>query len=85
MCARLEKNKLEKSKRKSMCVKANNVLEKTDINYLQDEVRNGFLISTPVKQAWSTAIEVLSAIDLICKKYGSSGVPVGKIRGRNAR
>lgn len=52
-----------------MCVKANNVLEKTDINYLQDEVRNGFLISTPVKQAWSAAIEVLSAIDLICKKY----------------
>ena len=40
------------------------------IDFFRDEVRNGFYIPTAIKQAWAETLDVLSAIDDICKKYG---------------
>lgn len=42
------------------------------LRFLQDEVRNGFFISTQVKQAWAAQLKVLSVVDNICKKYNIS-------------
>ena len=39
------------------------------IEFLKDEVRNGFYISTPVKQAWAETLDVLGEIDRICRKH----------------
>lgn len=38
-------------------------------SFLEPEVRNGFYISSEVKQAWAAELEVLQEIDRICKKY----------------
>ena len=40
------------------------------IDYFRDEVRCGFYIPTVIKQAWATALDVLSVIDDICEKNG---------------
>ncbi len=40
------------------------------IDFFRDEVRNGFYIPTAIKQAWAETLDVLSAIDDICKKFG---------------
>lgn len=37
--------------------------------FLYDEVRCGFYVPTAIKQAWATQLDILSAIDRICKKY----------------
>ncbi|MCR5210162.1 MAG: LicD family protein [Lachnospiraceae bacterium] len=39
------------------------------IDFLKDEVRNGFYITTPIKQAWAETLDVLAEIDRICRKY----------------
>lgn len=41
---------------------------KTD--FFRDEVRNGFLVPTAIKQAWAAELTVLSEIDRICTKHG---------------
>ena len=40
------------------------------IDFLRDEVRNGFYIPTAIKQAWLATLDILSKIDSICKKHG---------------
>ena len=40
------------------------------IDFLRDEVRNGFYIPTAIKQAWLTTLDILSKIDSICEKHG---------------
>ncbi len=40
------------------------------IDFFRDEIRNGFFISTAVKQAWAAQLIVLGEIDRICSKYG---------------
>ncbi len=40
------------------------------IDFLRDEVRNGFYIPTAIKQAWAATLDILSKIDSICKKHG---------------
>ncbi len=40
------------------------------IDFLRDEVRNGFYIPTAIKQAWSATLDVLNKIDSICEKHG---------------
>ncbi len=37
--------------------------------FFKDEVRNGFYISTAIKQAWAQTLDVLAEIDRICNKY----------------
>lgn len=39
------------------------------LTFFRDEVRNGFYISTQIKQAWGAQLMVLSAIDDICRKH----------------
>ncbi|MCR4617769.1 MAG: LicD family protein [Lachnospiraceae bacterium] len=39
------------------------------VDFLRDEVRNGFYITTAIKQAWAETLDVLGEIDRICKKY----------------
>lgn len=38
--------------------------------YLKDEVRNGFYIPTAIKQAWAAELDVLEAVDELCRKHG---------------
>lgn len=42
---------------------------KIDADFFRDEVRNGFYIPAPIKQAWAANLEVLAEIDRICIKY----------------
>ena len=39
-------------------------------DFFRDEVRDGFYISTAIKQTWAAQMEVLSEIDRVCKKHG---------------
>lgn len=39
-------------------------------NFLRDEVRNGFYIPASIKQCWAVELDILSAIDSLCQKYG---------------
>lgn len=41
---------------------------KIPLSFLRDEVRNGFYISTQIKQAWAAQLQILSVIDEICIK-----------------
>ncbi len=43
-----------------------------NLDFFRDEIRNGFYISTQVKQSWACDLDVLSEIDRICKKYDIS-------------
>lgn len=38
-------------------------------SFFEDEVRDGFYVSSIMKRAWAAQIEVLEVIDHICKKY----------------
>lgn len=40
------------------------------IDFFRDEIRNGFYISSVVKQSWAAALDVLWEIDKICQKHG---------------
>lgn len=42
---------------------------KHGIDFFRDEIRNGFYIPTAVKQSWAAALDVLSEIDKVCRKY----------------
>ena len=38
--------------------------------YFEGEEREGFYVEPMMKRAWASQIEILSEIDLVCKKYG---------------
>ncbi len=38
-------------------------------SYFEDEVRDGFYVSSLMKRAWAAQLEVLDDIDKVCKKY----------------
>ncbi|MCR5249136.1 MAG: LicD family protein [Lachnospiraceae bacterium] len=38
--------------------------------YFMDEIRNGFFIPTQIKQAWTAELDVLAAVDALCRKHG---------------
>ncbi len=38
-------------------------------DFFKDEVRNGFYVTTAIKQAWAAVLDVLCEIERICKKY----------------
>lgn len=55
------------------------------IDFFRDEVRNGFYISTPIKQAWEATLAVLDEIDRICvdnniKYFADWGTFLGAVR-----
>ena len=43
-------------------------MQQIPLEFFRDEVRNGFYISTQIKQAWASQLKILSVIDEICKK-----------------
>ena len=43
---------------------------KRSADFFKDEIRNGFCITAPIKQAWAACLDVLGEIDRICLKYG---------------
>ncbi len=43
---------------------------KRSADFFKDEIRNGFCITAPIKQAWAACLDVLAEIDRICLKYG---------------
>ena len=45
-------------------------MKEISMDFFRDEVRNGFFIPTAVKQAWAAQLQVLDAIDTICRKHG---------------
>lgn len=44
-------------------------MNRVPYHFLKEEVRNGFYIPAPIKQAWAAELEVLLEIDRICEKY----------------
>ena len=40
------------------------------VEYFEDEVREGFFVSSMMKRYWAAQIKVLAEIDKICRKYG---------------
>ena len=57
-------------------------------DFFYDEVRNGFYIPGIIKRAWAAELEVLAAIDKICKKhkiryYADFGTLLGAVRENN--
>ena len=54
-------------------------------SYYEDEVRDGFYISSMMKRAWAASIEVLEVVDRICKKhnikyFAEAGTLLGAVR-----
>jgi len=54
-------------------------------SYFEDEVRDGFYVSSMVKRSWAVQLEVLEAVDRICKKYklqyfAEGGTLLGAVR-----
>lgn len=53
--------------------------------YFEDEVRDGFYVPSMIKRAWATELDVLDAVDRICRKYNITyyaewGTLLGAIR-----
>lgn len=53
--------------------------------FLQDEVREGFLVESKMKCAWAAQLEVLKEVGSVCTKYGiryfaDSGTLLGAVR-----
>lgn len=53
--------------------------------FLREEVRQGFMVPSQIKQAWAAALEVLFEIDRICSKFGIKyfadwGTLIGAVR-----
>lgn len=45
-------------------------MKKVPEEFLKEEVRNGFFISSAIKQAWAAELEVLIEIDRVCQEHG---------------
>ena len=57
------------------------------MSFFEDEVREGFYITTMMKWYWAAQLQVLSRIDEVCKKYGlmwfaDYGTLLGTVRHR---
>ena len=53
--------------------------------YFEDEVREGFFVTSMMKRCWAAQLEILEDIDALCQKYGikyfgDSGTLLGAIR-----
>lgn len=56
-----------------------------DPTYFDGEVREGFYVTPMMKRAWAASLEVLKAVEKICKKHGliyfaSHGTMLGAVR-----
>lgn len=56
-----------------------------DPTYFDGEVRDGFYITPMMKRAWAASIEVLKAVEKVCKEhsliyFGSHGTMLGAVR-----
>ena len=54
-------------------------------SYFEDEVRDGFYVSSMIKRSWALQLEVLEAVDRICKKhklqyFADGGTLLGAVR-----
>ena len=59
--------------------------EPPDVRFYEDEVREGFYISSMMKRYWAGQLKVLSEVDKICKKhnipwYADCGTLLGAVR-----
>lgn len=41
-----------------------------DQSFFEDEIRDGWLVKSDMKQMWAAGIEILMEIDRLCRKYG---------------
>jgi lipopolysaccharide cholinephosphotransferase len=53
--------------------------------FLDEEVRNGYTVTSKAKRAWAVQIDLLIKLDEVCKKYGlryfaDSGTLLGAAR-----
>ena len=53
--------------------------------YFEDEVREGFFISSMLKRAWAAQLQVLEDVDFVCRKhhiayFADSGALIGAVR-----
>lgn len=39
-------------------------------DFFEDEIRNGFMVSSEMKGAWAAQLETLNVLDGVCRKYG---------------
>ena len=54
-------------------------------SYFEDEVREGFFITSMMKRCWASQLQILEDIDSLCKKYGikyygDCGTLIGAVR-----
>ncbi len=54
-------------------------------NYFEDEVREGFFITSMMKHCWAAQLQVLEDVDALCQKYnikyyGDCGTLIGAVR-----
>lgn len=54
-------------------------------SYFEDEVRDGFYVSSMIKRSWAVQLEVLEVVDKICKKhnlqyFADGGTLLGAVR-----
>lgn len=62
-----------------------NVKIKYPVDYLDEEVRDGYVISEKMKKVWLVEMDILCELDRICKKYNikyfaDSGTLLGAVR-----
>ena len=55
--------------------------------FLDEEVRNGYTVTSKAKRAWAVQIDLLIKLDEVCKKYGlryfaDSGTLLGSTNGQ---
>lgn len=53
--------------------------------YFEDEVREGFFVSSMMKRYWAAQLKVLSEVDRVCRKhgirwFGDCGTLLGAVR-----
>ena len=54
-------------------------------NYFEDEVREGFFVTSMMKRCWAAQLQVLEDVDALCQKYnikyyGDCGTLIGAVR-----
>ncbi len=54
-------------------------------NYFEDEVREGFFVTSMMKRCWAAQLQVLEDVDTLCQKYnikyyGDCGTLIGAVR-----
>ncbi len=54
-------------------------------NFLDEEIRNGYVVTTKIKEIWAVELDLLACFDSICKKYdilyyACGGTMLGAVR-----